>query len=584
MCGVFAVISKKKKPLDKTRCLEAANLIYNRGPDSLKYEFFKNATLFISNTVLSITGEVTKSRKLTSSRRYSISFNGEIYNYKQLNNDYLKLKKINQISDTNVLLNLHETLEHSKIPIKLDGMFSYLIYDNKNNNIIISNDTQGEKNFYYFEDENFFIISSNIKSIITFIKKYTLNKITLKNYFRTRHFMSLQSTCFNKISIFSNGIYFTYNLGNNKKKISNYDNPLSWISEKKYNELQNYTEKDLIEYFDYKLNNQIKTMIPKLKFGCVISGGIDSTLQAGIISNHQQSKLNLVIDYGKKKDSIANNINLFDKYFKKKITKLTCNEAQYIDYAKKCYEIVCSPLHTHDLPGRYLLSKKFRENRCKVFFSADGCDEIYGGQQLYYDLFKKEFDYKKNHSPYSMAFDNFIEGEKNNPLDQYLDNKWREINKRYEFISCKKTRNILSSLFLDYFIQSISVANRSNDLVCCENSVEPRNVFIQKEILKIGFNLPFKYKINFKAKKKFQQKYLLKKLFTKYFDEKLIFPKKGFSGYPEALTTNGFKKINSLFAINSSKNKNKKYIDIKNLKRDLNWKLINSEKFINEHF
>ena len=53
-----------------------------------------------------------------------------------------------------------------------------------------------------------------------------------------------------------------------------------------------------------------------------------------------------------------------------------------------------------------LLAKKFKEMKCKVFFSADGCDELFGGQQLYWKLFYKNKNDKKNISPYS-SINNF---------------------------------------------------------------------------------------------------------------------------------------------------------------------------------
>ena len=40
-----------------------------------------------------------------------------------------------------------------------------------------------------------------------------------------------------------------------------------------------------------------------------------------------------------------------------------------------------------------------------MFFSADGCDELFGGQQIYYNIFKKKYDYKLNKSPYSSLLD-----------------------------------------------------------------------------------------------------------------------------------------------------------------------------------
>ena len=133
-------------------------------------------------------------------------------------------------------------------------------------------------------------------------------------------------------------------------------------------------------------------------------------------------------------------------------------------------------------------------------------------------------------------------------------------------------------------MQATNVGNRSNDLVCCDNSVEPRNIFIQKNILKIIVNLPLRYKINFNLKDKtLFQKYILKKLFIKYFNKKLIFPKYGFSGFPNTIKMNKniakqkIAKFLNLRFKNLSRNHYKK-----NELRDLNWKIININSFLNE--
>ena len=271
---------------------------------------------------------------------------------------------------------------------------------------------------------------------------------------------------------------------------------------------------------------------------------------------------------------------------KKKITKIKLDKNRYKELSDECYKIIGSPLHTHDLPGRLEISKYFRKNGCKVFFSADGCDELLGGQQLYYNIFKKDFNFKINQSPYSTT----IKSRYVSPSEEYnffLDSSWHSIMDSYKFINSKKEKNIQSSLFLDYFIQSVLVGNRSNDLISCNSSVEPRNVFISKDIIKLILNLPLKYKINFKEKNiNFRQKYILKKVFSKYFDKKLVFTKQGFSGFPNSLSKN-YKFLLTKNIISSKINKiNKKnnYYDLKNKKRDLNWKLINSENFLLNYF
>ena len=138
------------------------------------------------------------------------------------------------LTDTTVLANLYEKINHNLIPKLINGMFVYVIYDKEKDNLIIVNDVQGEKNLYYYEDDENFIIASTIQAILAFNKTYELNTSTIKNYFFSRHFMSPEDTCFNNIKIFKSGTINNYSL-NNQKLISNiYDNPLLWISEKKY--------------------------------------------------------------------------------------------------------------------------------------------------------------------------------------------------------------------------------------------------------------------------------------------------------------------------------------------------------------
>ena len=583
MCGVLVIFSKKGHKLQKTRCLQTAKQLYNRGPDDFKSGFFRNESLFISNTVLSITGKnENKNLVHSKSKNFEITFNGQIYNYVDLKNRFLGGNTLNNNeSDTKVLVNLYEKINQEKIPYFLNGMFAYVIYDKQKDSLFIVNDSQGEKNLYYFENKEFFIVSSTINCILSFLENISLDLVTLSNYFKTRHYMPIQNqTCFKNIKLFNNSSNNTYNLKNQKLISKVYDDPFNWISENEYKRLEKLNEVDVINYFNYALSEQIKLMIPKKKFGCIVSGGIDSTLQAILINQHSNSSINLVIDHINK-DPIMSKIYKFNYFFKNKIKKIKMTKNIYQNLINKCYDVVQSPLQTHDLPSRLLLSNHFKTNKCKVFFSADGCDELFGGQQLYIDAFTKKFNYEINNSPYSKIIDyGFYDINKNNKtLPKYFNSNWRKINEQYKFISEKKTKNIQSSLFLDYFMQSINVANRSNDLISCENSVEPRNIFIQKDILKIILNLPLKYKINFKhTNKRLRQKYILKMIFLKYFNKDLIFKKSGFSGFPNSVKVNKKKYLKILKEkINLSYKKTKK---TNKYRRDINWKIINSAKFL----
>ena len=187
--------------------------------------------------------------------------------------------------------------------------------------------------------------------------------------------MPNNQTCFNGIKTFGNGQIFNYNLFDNSYKSSVYEDPHGWISENKYNEFRKMKEKDLISFFDTELNKQAKIMTPKIKYGSIVSGGIDSTLQAAIVNQYKNIEEKLVIDH-EKRDRIMKHINKFNSYFEKDIKKIKLNKKKYIRLANQCYKIVSSPLQTHDL--RELEISNFFKKITKVFFFTDGCDELFG--------------------------------------------------------------------------------------------------------------------------------------------------------------------------------------------------------------
>ena len=400
MCGIFLVYSKVSNlKLNKVNCITSAKKMRNRGPDILKYQFFENERLFLANSILSLTGTYSKSQKLICSenKRKKIIYNGEIYNYKKLNNRYFKNKNFK--NDTSLIINMYEKFNFN-IPKKFNGMFAYVVYDQFKKNLEAVVDPQGEKTLYYYNDANYFIISSTIKSLVFFLKKKKIEKESLKNYFRTRHFILNPQNIFENITTLHNGFKINFELKNNKFKLKEIDDPIKWISKKKYFNFQNKDSTQIENIFYKKLINQCKVMIPQKKFACVVSGGIDSTLQYALISKFKCPNFNLIIDH-KKKDDAANNIKKFKKYLTPKIKILKMDKKKYKRILINLYKKIYTPLFTHDNPGRFLISKFCRNNKSPIVFTGDGCDEILGGYELNYKFFKKIRNFKQNNSVYS---------------------------------------------------------------------------------------------------------------------------------------------------------------------------------------
>ena len=554
MCGIIVIISKKSK-LEKKKCFQALDDLKKRGPDNTLFNFFDNGKIFVGNTVLSITGTQKKNTNLYNNNKNYIAFNGEIYNYKLLQKKLFP-KTVFE-NDTELLINLVSKFGIKKSPYHLNGMYAFAVYNKNNNSINLVTDPQGEKRFFIFENNEVIIISSTIKSIKKYVKTLEVSNSKIVEYFSTRHLLFYKKTIYKNISLSDPGTITT--IKNLKMKCTFHFNCLKFINKRKYLQLNKMSEKNLISHFDKLFFDQLSLMIPDRKFGSIVSGGIDSSLVSHYLNKIKKPNILAGIDHVGK-DKVIKNIPIFQKHLKRKIHLIKLNSKKYFLLMKKTYQSFSSPFLTHDCVSRYLVSKFFRNKGCKVFFSGDGADELFGGYSLYT---KTKWVNGINSSPYSnINTNNKIENEKINVL-------WKKAFKKYSKFLSKREATIQASLFADYFVQGVSVANIGTDILSGENSIETRNLFIQKNIIFNALNLPLKHKINLNLNSNFKTKTILKKLFVQKFDNNLNKKKQGFSGFPNETfkyLSNDYKnKLNTL----------KKKLGFNSLNKAKKWKLLN---------
>ena len=426
-----------------------------------------------------------------------------------------------------------------------------------------------KKLFYYNKDGNF-IISSSIKPIINYLKKNDLNIDMIKDYFNSRHFIFYKKTIFQNILVTEPGKVYEFNLKNYKLIEKYYDNPINWINEKLYKSLNKNNETEIKTKLKKIIKKNAKLMVSKHKFGNIFSGGIDSSLQTMIINKYKKPSIVSVLNF-LNKDKITKNIFKFNKYIDFQIDRLPINKNKFIKNFKTCYNITGFPFLTHDFVGKYIISKYFRSKGCKVFLGADGVDELFGGYELY-----KRTNWGKipNPSPYTTFCNNI---KTKNSISNSINRLWNKVYKKYSFIKNKKERSMQTSFFLDYFIQSVYVGNIGTDIMCSHNGIEPRNIFIKKNIIKFAINLPVRFKINANNKKSsLKLKYIIKKIFLDFFPNKLIYKKQGFSGFPNEakhkLIKKNYKNINKILKQNFKFNSH--------INRAKEWKIINLELFL----
>ena len=577
MCGILNIIDKKKRPLDRNACGRALAKLYMRGPD-FNFSYFPHDHIFLGQTVLSLVGEPKEndnSYLWSKTKKYYISFNGEIYNYKELHHKFLK-EKIHldeKSTDTEILVNLFEDLKKSDVPLELDGMYAFSIYDPKEKMLLIARDFQGEKTLYIYENHDYIIISSQVDAILEFTGDLEINKSVLQDYFHTRHFLQIERHCFKGIRQLRPGMMERLDLTNfNWEKICE-RTPFDLVSETQYYKNSKLSFQDLTSELESLLKASVKEMIPeKRAFGSVISGGIDSSLLTSYACQLGNPHLLIGVNHIGK-DEISNQLNLFEKKLKRSISILDVDWLTYTAEIARCQKILSSPLLSHSFIGQSLQSAEVRRKGCKALYGGEGADELFGG----YTSYKINGPTEYNPSPYSGYFESPLKLHRDTQenLRNELKTSWKHAQNAYEFLANKDEAGVLSQMICDLYHQISSVAMRGADLMSLMWGIETRSIFMRRDIVKFAVNLPLKYKIDLEhVNPNMRHKRILKELFVKQFGQEFIFPKQGFAGFPnESKRILG--EINDFVVfdfLNIDRNQS--------LSRDMEWKLINTEHFL----
>lgn len=143
--------------------------------------------------------------------------------------------------------------------------------------------------------------------------------------------------------------------------------------------------------------------------------------------------------------------------------------------------------------GKLLLAKKTKENNCKAIFGGDGADEYFGG----YETYSQKIYNNNNCSDYTKILHNkyLNNNEELIYFKKKMKQKWTDSKESYAFISNKSERIKLSMMLIDSMVQLPSVGLRGTDLMSMSQSIEPRSLFLRKDLITFALNLPIKFKI-----------------------------------------------------------------------------------------
>lgn len=382
MCGITGISSPfldKDKLISATfRMLKAQN---HRGPDSSGHALLGNNTIFGHNRLsiidLSPSGHQPMS---SSSNRYSITFNGEIYNYKELKETIEKeFNYCNWIgsSDTEVLLQLIEFSGIDKAVEMIDGMFAIAIFDSLKNKIYLIRDRLGEKPIYYHlsEENKFFIFSSELKALkAAKLQSFKLNKSSVDHYLSYGH-TPRNISIYDEILKVLPGQLIEIDVNSFFAVKRNYWSAASFIQSKKIKndfEAIRGTEKLLKK----SISKQLRADVP---VGSFLSGGVDSSLVTAMMQDVSSSCVNTFsIGFENSEYDESEHAAKVASHLKTNHSEIKVTHQDLLDRFMHINDIYDEPFSDSSQIVTKIVAEHAKE-KVKVVLTGDGGDEVFGG-------------------------------------------------------------------------------------------------------------------------------------------------------------------------------------------------------------
>lgn len=382
MCGIVGGISKRFKNKDVVESMLAG--IKHRGPDGQGAFFDDKNNVFLGHARLAIidlseSGKQPMSLKSKKTGRMLwITFNGEIYNYQEIKKELTAHGyEFFSTTDTEVILAAFDMWGEECVN-KFRGMFVFAIFDSEANTFFIFRDRFGVKPLYYYQNDENFIFSSELKSICTFpdfIKK--INPEALSLYFQYGYIAS-PYTIFENVFKLDKGSFLILKGG--VLEIKKY-----WSSDIYFNkektalsesEVEVKLEEILLESFQYR-------MVADVDVGVFLSGGIDSSLVASLLQHNSTRKIKtFTVGFQEKEYDEAPYAKRIAQYLG------TDHYERYVSlndgkkFIHKYGDIFDEPFGDSSSIPTLILSE-FASTQIKVVLGGDGGDELFAGYSKY---------------------------------------------------------------------------------------------------------------------------------------------------------------------------------------------------------
>tara|TARA_Y100000590_G_C15732063_1_gene1017371 strand:- start:113 stop:1906 length:1794 start_codon:yes stop_codon:yes gene_type:complete len=510
MCGIAGIISLRGSALpEKNIISKMLSEIRYRGPDDTGVLYEDDC--YIGNNRLSIIDLETGNQPISANKgRYTIVYNGEVYNFKDIRSQLEKSGvKFKTKSDTEVILRGFIARDIDILQ-ELNGIFSFAIWDSKKHSLFLARDHMGIKPLYYFKNGKYFVFGSEIKSIFASgICEKKFNRNAIFDYF-CRQSPGYLDTMYDSIYELQPGTWIKINKTGDEQKGKYFSLENSW---REINSLPK-NEKDICLFVKEKIRESVvRQLVSDVPVGVLLSGGIDSSILFNYMYGEYSSTSIHAFTYTnsgrnvneiKKASSLVESI---DHDIQHHILPVHINN--HLNYFDEACRILDSPVCYPSSVSILLLSRLAKKKGIKVVISGQGADELFLGYERYFRWAKQGLLNDRNMDNWAKClyfgggidkidFVESLTGQSRDYIEDSVIYNWV-----HEFKDIPPLKRI--SLF-DQKFRLLDLLKR-DDRMGMGGSVEIRVPFFDKEMVVYSNALDDSWKMN-----DLNQKYILKKI------------------------------------------------------------------------
>lgn len=545
MCGIAGILSSSIDLRDRKTMIESiSSTLKMRGPDA-SGEYITRDTALIHRRLSVI--DVERGAQPMRFGKYIIVYNGELYNTAEVRSELEKCGyEFDSHCDTEVVLKAYHKWKEKSVE-RLNGIFAYAVYDEKENSVFVARDRIGVKPLFYSRTKDIFAFASRIKSLLCIDEiRPVVDRDGLNEIFMLGPAKTIGNAVFRDIKELPPASYMTYCDG--KLEIKPYWSLVACEN--------NETPQEAVEHTHSLVTDAVtRQLVSDVPLASFLSGGLDSSIISEIACREYAKRGQCFNTYSV--DYIDNDI-----YFKQSLFQPN-KDSDYIDLISTAagsvhHNVVLDNTEVADalvdaanargVPGfadidsSLLLFCREVKKGFTVCLSGECADEIFGGYPWYFRkeiLFEDCFPWSRSTAVrQSILKDGLLANGEEYARNAYL-NTLKGVSSLDSDSVLEKRMREMFILNLSWFMQTLLARK---DAMSMETSLEVRVPFCDYRLVEYAYNLPWELKAY-----DGREKGILRKAFENELPKEIVWRKK--SPYPKTHNPAYLKRVCELCSI-----------------------------------